>query len=104
MARPTNRRADSPRERMRVTCAITWEGRHQVCLMEDRSPKGALLRVNADLPLPRRFSLEMTPGRTVPVRAVWRTKEHVGVRIDDGGAGALDGLRQLRRRLAEAFF
>ena len=97
MASLPNRRADTPRRQASATAAMIWEGHSQVCLLENRSPKGARLRVNADLSQPKRFTLEMTPGELVPVRAVWRTRDHVGVRLDEPGAGRLDALRQLWR-------
>ena len=82
-----------------MTAVLSWDGHRQVCVMQNRSPMGALLRINVDLSRPRRFALEMTPGALVPVRTVWRTRDHVGVRIDEEGAARLDPFHQLWRCL-----
>ena len=49
---------------------------------QERSPLGARIRINPNLPLPLRFALELTPGGFVYAKVAWRRDDRAGVKLD----------------------
>ena len=86
MARNKSKRWDLPRHPALITAAILHDGLQRVCVIEERSPLGARLRINPDLNLPRRFGLEIERDRFVFADLAWRNGDRAGVRLDLPGA------------------
>ncbi len=72
MGQAQSERRDVPRYRVSKTASILYDGREQLCIIEERSPLGARIRINPNLPLPPRFALELTPGGFVYAKVAWR--------------------------------
>lgn len=85
MRRSDDARKDLPRVDRRLTVLVRHADKEQVCILENASRSGAGLRVNPDLPLPRRFDLVLE-DLTLPVLLKWRRSESAGVRFDFEGA------------------
>ena len=77
-----NKRWDNPRYPIIKTAIVLNKGYEQTCIIEERSPSGARIRLNTDFPLAKHFARETLPGSFVSVRKVWQRDDRVGVRLD----------------------
>ena len=82
MGQTQSKRRDVPRHPVSQTASILHDGREQVCIIEERSPLGARIRINPNLPLPPRFALEIEAGSLVHAKVKWRRDDHIGVTLD----------------------
>ena len=82
MGQAQSKRRDVPRYPVWKTASMLHDGREQLCIIEERSPLGARIRINPNLPLPPRFALEVTPGGFAYAKVAWQRDDRAGVKLD----------------------
>ena len=82
MGQAHSKRRDVPRHPVSQTASILHDGREKVCIIQERSPLGARIRINPNQPLPPCFALQITPGGLVRAKVAWRHDDRVGVTLN----------------------
>ena len=86
------KRKGAPRRTVNFTARIETPTGQRVCIIVDRSHRGAKIAINPYLHLADCFALEIQPGYFVPARVGWLKGDHVGIRLEESGWRA-DGQR-----------
>ena len=73
-------RRDTPRHETLASAIMRNGDGVQLCLVENFSPNGACLNVNADLKPMDRFDLLLQDQDPIPMTSMWRSDGRVGVR------------------------